>query len=442
MKLSAIIFLLLATFSTLEARQAAAQQPEAQNLTLDKSVEIALEKNVSVIQSRNNYEASQSGTRAAVGAFFPTVNASAGYQSQHQWYPDYSGDLTNSSYNTGLNANMILFNGLANTNSLSRAQADETAAELTVTRSEQSTIYTTHQLFLDVFQNYQLLKVFQDNLARSKRQLERIQESNKVGAVALADVYRQQVQVGKDELALIQAQSNYEKAKQDHVAFLGVDFTSEYTFDFTGIPTDIDTSEFAALNANYSNYQNLVTEAAQRRPDYLAATENVRSADDGVTVARAGHWPTISASASYGLNNTRVQNLIDNKNFLVNLNLTLPIFSGFSVSDRVEQAEIIRKNAEESHRQANRQLAVDIRKALLDLESSEKQVRVTQSNVFSAEMDRKIAEEKYNLGAGTLLDLLVATANYTGAQSDRVNAVISFLLAKKNTELALGIISK
>jgi outer membrane protein TolC len=57
-------------------------------------------------------------------------------------------------------------------------------------------------------------------------------------------------------------------------------------------------------------------------------------------------------------------------------------------------------------------------------------------------MDRKIAEEKYNLGAGTLLDLLVATANYTGALSDKVDAVISFLLAKKNTELALGTISK
>jgi len=441
MKLSAIILLLLSGYVTVEAQESATQ-PATQTLTLSNSVEIALEKNVTVIQARNNLEASQSGTRAAVGAFFPTLEASAGYQSQHQWYPDYDGDLNNSSYNTNLHADMILFNGLANTNSLKRAEADETAAELTVTRSEQSTIYQTHFLFLNVFRTYQLLNVFQDNLKRSKRQLERIQESNKVGAVALADVYRQQVQAGKDELALIQAQSAYEKAKQDHVAYLGVDFTSEYTFDFTGVPRDIDTTEFAALNASYSNFQNLVAEAVQRRPDFLASTENVNSADNGVTVARAGHWPTISASASYGLNNTRVQNLIDNKNFLVNLNLTLPIFNGFSTSDRVEQAEILRKNAEEQHRQSNRQLAVDIRKALLDLEASEKQVRVTQSNVFSAEMDRKIAEEKYNLGAGTLLDLLVATANYTGALSDKVDAVISFLLAKKNTELALGTISK
>jgi outer membrane protein TolC len=57
-------------------------------------------------------------------------------------------------------------------------------------------------------------------------------------------------------------------------------------------------------------------------------------------------------------------------------------------------------------------------------------------------MDRKIAEEKYNLGAGTLLDLLVATANYTTALSNKVNAVVGYLLSKKQAEYALGTLSK
>ncbi|MBU2471322.1 MAG: TolC family protein, partial [Bacteroidetes bacterium] len=83
----------------------------------------------------------------------------------------------------------------------------------------------------------------------------------------------------------------------------------------------------------------------------------------------------------------------------------------------------------------------DIQKARLDLEAVEKQVKVTQASVFSAEMDRKIAEEKYNLGAGTLLDLLIANANYTNAQSNKVNAVIGYLLAKKQMEFVLGTIS-
>ena len=71
-----------------------------------------------------------------------------------------------------------------------------------------------------------------------------------------------------------------------------------------------------------------------------------------------------------------------------------------------------------------------------------KQVMVTQTSVKSAEMDRKIAEEKYNLGAGTLLDLLIASANYTNAQSNKVNAIVGYMLSKKQTEFALGTITK
>jgi outer membrane protein len=121
--------------------------------------------------------------------------------------------------------------------------------------------------------------------------------------------------------------------------------------------------------------------------------------------------------------------------------VSVPLFSGFSTQNQVEQAQVSRRNADENLRQAKRQLAVDIRKALLDLESSEKQVMVTQTSVQSAEMDRKIAEEKYNLGAGTLLDLLIANANYTNALSNKVNAVIGYLLSKKQVEFSLGTIS-
>jgi outer membrane protein len=424
-------------------------------LTLSSAVEAALQKNVGVIQAQNTLEAQQSSVLAAYGGLLPSIDASGRFSRVQRWSPGgiltdprtglpfatVSGFTASNSWSSDISAQMILFNGFANTSNVRRAEAQMNAAEQSLNRTRQQTVFVTHQLYLNIYRTFQLMKVSEDNLKRSKRQLERILESNRVGAVAVADVYRQQVQVGSDELALIQAQSNYEKAKADLLAYLGTDVHAEYVFDFTGIPEDIDTSEFSSLNQQYSDFPFLVKKAIENRPDYRNAVENYNSADASVTIAKAGHLPTLSAYTSFGYANEELNRLTDNKNLSFGLNVSVPIFNGFSTHYQIEQARLQRKNAEENLKQAERQIIVDLRKALLDLEAAEKQVAVTKSSVVSAEMDRKIAEEKYNLGAGTLLDLLVAQANYTAASSNKVNAVIGYLLAKKQVELALGTIS-
>src|SRR5437773_1927567 len=202
-------------------------------ITLDKAVDLALEKNIQIIQGQNSVEARQSSVQASVGNLFPSLSASGSYFNRRDWSPataagsrfiDGVGNIPTSasdgfslseSYNAGFSSSITLFNGFANYASVNRTKADASASEYTLNRTQHSVILQTNSLFLNVVSTSQLLKVTDDNLKRSQRQLERITESNKVGSVALADVYRQRVQVGTDELSLIQAQSSHEKAKAD-----------------------------------------------------------------------------------------------------------------------------------------------------------------------------------------------------------------------------------
>lgn len=424
-------------------------------LTLDAAVSLAVQRNVQVIQARNRYEGTGAATRAAWGGLLPTLNASGSFNRQQQWqeggvtlvngvpvqYPDGFNAYNN--YSAGISSRLTLFDGLANFSDISRAQANASGSLASLKRTEQSIILQTHVLFMGIARAYQLLNVADDNLKRSRRQLERITESNKVGAVALADVYRQQVQVGTDELAQIQAQSTYESAQADLIAFLGVEYDEKaWTIDVTGVPTDIDTAEFAELHARYENFDNLVATGLEHRPDHQAAGAVLNAASSSITIARSGHLPSVSASGSYGYSNSELDKLTDNRSLSLGLNVSLPIFNGFATSNAVQQAQVQEMNAREDLEQSKRQIAVDVKKGLLALQQAEKRLIVTRSSVVSAEMDRKIAEEKYNLGAGTLLDMLVAAANYTNAVSGKVNAIFDFMLAKKSMEYALGIITQ
>ncbi len=442
MKQFMAVVLLIGLFTSLAAAQS--------TLTLDKAVEIAVGRNTTVVQARNTLEGRRSAVLAAYGNLLPSVSLSGDWaQSRSKMtfingvqLPGTGTVETQKSYSAGIGAGITLFDGLSNISAIDRANAQESASVNDVHQAEKYAIYQTNYLFLNTFKMYQLLQVNEDNLKRSKEQLNRIVESNKVGSVALADVYRQRVQVGSDELALIQAQNNFDKAKADLYMYLAINDPENYPIDFTGTPTDIDIVQFEAKSEQYKNLDNLLAQAIQNRSDYLSALRDKQAAEAGVVSARSGYWPNLSASASYGYSNNDLSHLTDNSTLRVGLSLSYPLFNGFQRESGIEQAQVTVKNADEVLQQTRLQIKVDIQKALLDYEAWKKQIVVTKTSVESAEMDRKIAEEKYNLGAGTLLDVLTAQANFTTVMNNKVSAVVGYMLSLKSLEYTIGTISQ
>ncbi len=91
------------------------------------------------------------------------------------------------------------------------------------------------------------------------------------------------------------------------------------------------------------------------------------------------------------------------KSYSAGLTLSIPIFSGFSVSNQVQFAEVRAMNTELELSDLKRKIKLDIQQSLLDLQAAKKALVVSEKNVKAAEENLKIEREKYSLGAGKLL---------------------------------------
>ena len=421
------------------------QQPVV--LTLDKAVELALERNLSIIKTQNDVDAAQSRVLAAYGSYLPTISASGGWdRNQHTGVqriqgitiPGATSTSTNNSFQAGVNLGYTIFDGLRREANFNSITSSAISTEQIAARMRQTIINGVEFAYLNVLKFEQLVKVNDENLKRDRQQLERITESNRIGALSLADVYRQQSQVAADEYKVIQAQNDYDNAKADLVALIGLDMNMDYQISDQSISTVIGSVELNATVEKYKNFNELVKQALSTRPDYLAAKENYDASESGVTAARSGYFPRITASAGYNLSSSEFSKLSDNKNLSWGINLNWNIFDAFQTNQALQTAIVSKKNSEATVKQSERDISVEVKRALLNLEAARKQVEVSQKGVISASQDRKIAEERYNLGAGTLLDLLTASVGYVTAEVNNISASYFYITAKRNLEYVIG----
>jgi outer membrane protein len=212
----------------------------------------------------------------------------------------------------------------------------------------------------------------------------------------------------------------------------------DYQFVDPTIPARIDSVEMDSTRHRYVSVAELSTRALAARPDYMSAKENLSASQSAVTQARSGYYPSITAGAGFNLTNTELQTIADNKNLSWGINLRWNIFDAFRTNMSLQAAQAGEVSAQASLAQAERDITGQVKKAILDFDAARKQVEASHKGLVSATEDRKIAEEKYNLGAGTLLDLLTANAGLVNAQASDVNATYNYITAKKNLEYAIA----
>jgi len=418
-------------------------------MTLEQAINIALKRNTTLQKSLNSLKSSESNYKASLGGLLPTVGANGSWSWSNSTQQGSSvlvgGSVFNTSsstsetrnYSAGANASWTLFDGLSNYATVSQSKDALESARMQLENLKQNAVFQTITFYYSIINNQQLLKVQEDNVAWNKKSLETIIERNKLGAVTLADVYAQQVQEGNAELLQIQTNNNLETAKSNLLFYLGEDVLSNYTFSdsLTGAEQNILNSDIAT---KFGDLNELAQKALSNRSDYKSAVLDYEAAQSGITVAQGNYFPKLTNSLGYNIYANQLSDITKSRTYSVGLTLSVPIFTGFSIDNAVQIAEVTAMNKKVDMDDLKRTVKQNLQQTYLNVLAAEKSLEVNKRNVQAAEENQRITQEKYSLGSGTLLDVLIANSNYTTAKTNFINSEFQYIILNGQLKFYLG----
>ena len=411
------------------------QQPSAptQTITFNDAIAIALRQNITLRQANNTAALNSATARQQRLALLPDLrfNSTTGQNYGRTFSQDEGRILTQTtqSLNAGVSSSLTLFNGLTNVANLRSAQLTENAGDRNVKRAEQTVAFTVASNFLTLVQQQEQLRVQQENLAAQEAQEKQIQAYVNAGSRPISDLYQQQATVAAARTQVVNAQRALELAKVDIMQALNLDPRGNYAFT----PPALDT---ASTGVATFDLDSLLTRALAHRSDLEAQQTLVSAATQSVKAAKGARWPSLSLTAGYNsaYNSATSLGFYDQldqrRGGSVSLGFSIPIWDRGAADLATQRAEINEDNARLDLKDRQQQIGLEVRRAYLDYQAARQQLDAAEVQLRAAQLALQTSQQRYNVGAATLLEVTQARALQLQAASALVTARYGLLFQR------------
>jgi outer membrane protein TolC len=400
-------------------------------LTLATAVDLALCNNPT---TRSSWAAAREASAAlgqAESAWLPSATATG---SQTRTYGDYvnaTGNIQSGPENTrdaALNLSWTLYDFGGRSGRVRSARGLLDAAADTLSSVSQQTVAGAVQSYYAVVAAEATLNADKTTEDAAARSLDIARSLRDGGVSTLGDVLQAQTAHDLAVLTRVQAELAVKNAYGALAIEIGLRADRPLELEAAAVPAEVP-----AVDARMAD---LMAEAARQRPDLAAAEAQRDAAAADVTVARALGRPSISIQAG---RSSAYTPYVANQNYnQIGIYVTVPIFSGFSTTYGVRQAQAALEVSDANVEQARLQVSLGVWNAYYGLESANQQLGATALLITTAGDNQQVALGRYQSGVGTIIDVLTAQSAAASARLLRINAEFGWQVARAQLALALG----
>lgn len=409
---------------------------ETITLTLEKAIDIALSENPTIKVADQEIQLKESSKKEAIWGLFPEASLIGSYTRtiEKQTFAMGNDQVkvgTENSYNGGLSISLPVF-APALYKSIKLTKTD---VELAVEKSRYSRLDMVNQVskaFYQLLLAQDSYEVLQKSYAQSEENFRVVSAKYEQGLVSEYDKISADVQMRSLKPNVVSARNGVNLAKLQLKVLMGM--TSELDIVVTGNLKDYEMVMFQRqLDANPLSLQN--------NSDLKQLDLNEKMLQQNLKIQYTNFMPTLSLSFQYLYttltNDFKFGDYKWNPYSTIGLNLSIPLFKGSNCS-KVKQAKIQMKQLNETKINTERQLNMQVKSYLDNMAASTEQVISNREAVVQAEKGRLIAEKRYEVGKGTILELNSSEVALTQAQLTYNQSIYDYLTAKADLDKVLG----
>ena len=398
-------------------------------LTLTNAILIAFQNNKDIQMQEQEITIASANILGAKSVFLPQINLQGSYTYNDKVlspniFSGYKNDnLANIAFSESI------YSGGANTANLQQAKLSLDIQQETLRAKKLDVEFDARRLYYGLLLAYETERIAKDVLSQAIAHYEDVKRMYEQGTASRFDLLQSGVQVSLLEPDVVKAGNEIDllKAELNKLLARKVDYPIGTKEKLTYTFIKIDEIEF-------------LKNAYLERPEIKLKSLGVDIDKWGIAMAKSGYRPQVDFLAGYSYRSDNLGNMFNEKqrNWNAGISVNFPIFEGFSTKAKVDAARARFAQAKIDKDNLVDQIAVEVRKACLNLQESETIIKSQKDNVGQAREALRISEVSYANGVAINLDVLDAQVSLAQIQENLAAGIYDYLMAQAYLDRSTG----
>jgi outer membrane protein len=304
-------------------------------------------------------------------------------------------------------------------NLVSSSQYQAKAADENAVATKQQIILAVDQAFYNTLETKALLAVALDTVKARQLLVDQVQALTDAKLKSDLDLSFAKVDLARAQLLQLDAQNNYDASVSSLSAVLGYPDRQDFVPVEPSVPVTPPVPDAAPL----------IQQALDLRPEVRGLRDELTAAEK---FSRSEHdlwWPTVSALGVVGQAPVRNEN-IPSWYGAAGVNVNIPVFNGFLYNARAKTADLEIDVKRKTLQDLQDNVARDVRNSWLDSGKAFQRLSVTKQLREQADLALELADARYKLGLGTIVEFSQAELQKTDADIQDTDAHYQYLLSQ------------